>query len=101
MKPGEVIAAQGDIELNAGQEAIAIMVSNRGDRPVQVGSHYHFAEVNPLLAFDRTEADGKRLDLPAGTAMRFEPGQMREVRLVPFRGLRRVYGFNQKVMGEL
>ena len=101
MIPGEIFPAEGEIEINAGQPVTTMLVANTGDRPVQVGSHYHFAEVNQLLAFDRAEADGKRLDLPAGTAMRFEPGQMREVRLVPFRGLRRVYGFNQKVMGEL
>ncbi|MCF1708468.1 urease subunit beta [Tabrizicola sp. J26] len=101
MIPGEIFPAEGEIEINAGQPVVTMLVANTGDRPVQVGSHYHFAEVNPLLAFDRTEADGLRLDLPAGTAMRFEPGQMREVRLVPYRGLRRVFGFNQKVMGDL
>ena len=101
MKPGEVIAAQGDIELNAGQEAIAIMVSNRGDRPIQIGSHYHFAEANEALLFDRAAARGRRLDIAAGTAVRFEPGQSREVHLVPFRGGRRVFGFNQAVMGDL
>ena len=101
MIPGEIFPAEGFIELNAGSEAVTMLVANTGDRPVQVGSHYHFAESNPALAFDRADADGMRLDLPAGTAMRFEPGQMREVRLVPYGGLRRVYGFNQKVMGEL
>ena len=101
MSPGEIFPAEGFIELNAGSEAVTMLVANTGDRPVQVGSHYHFAESNPALAFDRAAADGRRLDLPAGTAMRFEPGQMREVRLVPYGGLRRVYGFNQKVMGEL
>ena len=101
MIPGEIFPAEGEIEINAGQPVTTMLVANTGDRPVQVGSHYHFAEVNPLLAFDREAADGKRLDLPAGTAMRFEPGQMREVRLVPYRGSRRVYGFNQKVMGAL
>ena len=101
MKPGEIIAAAGDIELNAGQDTIAIMVSNRGDRPVQVGSHYHFAEANEALLFDRAAARGRRLDIAAGTAVRFEPGQSREVHLVPFRGGRRVFGFNQAVMGDL
>ncbi len=101
MIPGEIIPADGDIEINAGLPVVTMLVANTGDRPVQVGSHYHFAETNASLAFDRSEADGLRLDLPAGTAMRFEPGQMREVRLVPFRGLRRVYGFNQAVMGTL
>ena len=101
MIPGEIFPAEGFIELNAGSEAVTMLVANTGDRPVQVGSHYHFAESNPALAFDRAAADGRRLDLPAGTAMRFEPGQMREVRLVPYGGLRRVFGFNQKVMGEL
>ena len=90
-----------DGSIVAGAEAVTMLVANTGDRPVQVGSHYHFAETNPALAFDRAEADGLRLDLPAGTAMRFEPGQMREVRLVPFGGLRRVYGFNGQVMGDL
>ena len=101
MIPGEIFPADGEIEINAGQPVVTMLVANTGDRPVQVGSHYHFAEVNPLLAFDRAEADGMRLDLPAGTAVRFEPGQMREVRLVPYRGARRVFGFNKKVMGEL
>jgi urease subunit beta len=101
MIPGEIFPAEGEIKINAGQPVVKMLVANTGDRPVQVGSHYHFAEVNSMLAFDRVEADGLRLDLPAGTAMRFEPGQMREVWLIPYRGLRRVYGFNQKVMGEL
>ena len=101
MIPGEIFPVEGFIEINAGAPVVTMLVANTGDRPVQVGSHYHFAETNPALAFDRVEADGMRLDLPAGTAMRFEPGQMREVRLVPFGGLRRVYGFNQKVMGAL
>lgn len=101
MIPGEILPAAGDIEINQDQPVVIMLVANTGDRPVQVGSHYHFAETNPALSFDRAEADGLRLDLPAGTAMRFEPGQMREVRLVPYRGLRRVYGFNQKVMGAL
>ena len=101
MIPGEIFPAEGEIEINAGQPVTTMLVANTGDRPVQVGSHYHFAEVNPLLAFDREVANGMRLDLPAGTAMRFEPGQEREVRLVPYRGARRVFGFNQKVMGAL
>jgi urease subunit beta len=101
MIPGEIFPAAGDLTLNEGAEVIVLMVANTGDRPVQVGSHYHFAETNPGLAFDRTAARGKRLDIAAGTAVRFEPGQSREVRLVPLAGGRRVYGFNQKVMGPL
>jgi urease subunit beta len=101
MIPGEVFPATGDLVLNAGVEVTVLQVSNTGDRPVQVGSHYHFAETNPGLSFDREAALGKRLDIPAGTAVRFEPGQMREVRLVPLSGRRVVYGFNQKVMGPL
>ena len=101
MIPGEVFAAPGTITLNAGREAVTLMVANTGDRPVQVGSHYHFAETNPALDFDRTAARGMRLDIAAGTAVRFEPGQMREVTLVPFGGDRKVFGFNQKVMGDL
>lgn len=101
MIPGEVIPAKGDIELNAGQPVTTLMVANTGDRPVQVGSHYHFAETNSALSFDRDAARGQRLDIAAGTAVRFEPGQSREVRLVPFGGARVVYGFNQQVMGPL
>lgn len=101
MIPGEIFPADGYITLNAGAEALTLMVANTGDRPVQVGSHYHFAEANAGLAFDREQARGMRLDIAAGTAVRFEPGQRREVRLVPFGGLRRVYGFNGAVMGEL
>lgn len=101
MIPGEIFPAEGDIELNAGATAITLMVANTGDRPVQVGSHYHFAETNPGLSFDRDAARGMRLDIAAGTAVRFEPGQTREVRLVPYGGARRVFGFNQKVMGDL
>jgi urease subunit beta len=101
MIPGEILTAPGDIELNAGAPSTVLMVANTGDRPVQVGSHYHFAETNPALDFDRAAALGQRLDIAAGTAVRFEPGQRREVRLVPYGGLRRVYGFNGKVMGEL
>jgi len=101
MIPGEIFPAAGDLTLNEGAEVTVLMVANTGDRPVQVGSHYHFAETNPGLAFDRDAARGKRLDIAAGTAVRFEPGQTREVRLVPLAGGRVVYGFNQKVMGPL
>jgi len=101
MIPGEIFPADGDIELNAGAVAITLMVANTGDRPVQVGSHYHFAETNPGLSFDRQAARGYRLDIAAGTAVRFEPGQTREVNLVPLSGARRVFGFNAIVMGEL
>ncbi len=101
MIPGEVIAAEGTIELNAGQPTVTIAVANTGDRPVQVGSHYHFAETNAGLAFDRDKARGMRLDIPAGTAVRFEPGQKREITLVPLSGKREVYGFRQQVMGKL
>ena len=101
MIPGEVIPAVGDIELNAGLPVTTLQVSNTGDRPVQVGSHYHFAETNGALTFDRAAALGQRLDIPAGTAVRFEPGQTREVRLVPLRGARTVIGFRGDVMGAL
>ncbi|MDP2902770.1 MAG: urease subunit beta [Methylovulum sp.] len=101
MIPGEIIPAAGDIELNAGSEAITLVVANSGDRPIQVGSHYHFFETNPALQFDRDKTRGFRLDIPAGTAVRFEPGQQRQIQLVPFGGLRRVYGFRQAVMGCL
>jgi len=101
MIPGEIIAASGDIELNAGLETVSLDVSNSGDRPVQVGSHYHFAETNAALLFDRAVAHGMRLDIPAGTAVRFEPGQTRSVTLIPFAGKREGYGFRQKVMGKL
>lgn len=101
MIPGEIFPAAGDILLNADAPVTVLMVANTGDRPVQVGSHYHFAETNPGLAFDRLAARGQRLDIPAGTAMRFEPGQSREVRLVPLGGARRVFGFNAAVMGDL
>jgi urease subunit beta len=101
MIPGEVIAATGEIELNAGAPTISIEVSNTGDRPVQVGSHYHFFETNNGLSFDRDKARGMRLDIPAGTAVRFEPGQTRSVTLIPLSGARRVYGFQQKIMGGL
>ncbi len=101
MIPGEVLPAEGEIELNAGRDALRVTVANTGDRPVQVGSHYHFFETNAALDFDRDAARGMRLDIPAGTAIRFEPGQSREVTLVPYAGTRTVYGFNQAVMGEL
>lgn len=101
MIPGEVFPAAGEIELNAGQPTVSIDVANTGDRPVQVGSHYHFYETNPALAFDRERSRGMRLDIPAGTAVRFEPGQTRSVTLVPYRGERVAIGFNQKVMGRL
>ncbi|MGL4237174.1 urease subunit beta [Tabrizicola sp.] len=101
MIPGEIFPAPGDIVLNEGAEVTVLMVANTGDRPVQVGSHYHFAETNPGLSFDRDAARGKRLDIAAGTAIRFEPGQTREVRLVPYAGDRKVFGFNQKIMGPL
>ncbi len=101
MIPGEVIPAEGTIELNAGRESVTLSVANSGDRPIQVGSHYHFYETNPALEFEREKARGMRLDIPAGTAVRFEPGQSREVALVPYAGGRQVYGFNQRVMGAL
>jgi urease subunit beta len=101
MIPGEIFPAEGDIELNAGRAAITLTVSNTGDRPVQVGSHYHFAETNAALDFDRDAARGHRLDIAAGTAVRFEPGQTREVALVPYGGDRAVWGFNKAVMGAL
>lgn len=101
MIPGEVITKDGDIELNSGAPSITLRVANTGDRPVQVGSHYHFYETNPALRFDRDKARGHRLDIAAGTAVRFEPGQERDVTLVPLSGGRTVYGFQQKVMGKL
>lgn len=101
MIPGKIIAASGEIELNAGLETVSLEVSNTGDRPIQVGSHYHFAETNAGLSFDRGLAHGRRLDIPAGTAVRFEPGQTRSVTLIPFGGKREVYGFRQQVMGKL
>lgn len=101
MKPGEIIPADGDIELNAGRETIVLNVANTGNRPVQVGSHYHFFEVNPALQFDRARARGFRLDIAPGTAIRFEPGQTRDVQLVALAGERAVYGFRQAVMGKL
>ena len=101
MIPGEIITAKGEIELNKGLPTVTLKVANSGDRPIQVGSHYHFFETNEALDFDRTLARGMRLDIAAGTAVRFEPGQQREVRLVPLGGARAVYGFQQKVMGKL
>jgi len=101
MIPGEIMTADGDIVLNQGAETVELTVANTGDRPVQVGSHYHFFEANEGLDFPRDQARGMRLDIPAGSAVRFEPGQTRQVTLVPFRGRRRVYGFNQKIMGAL
>lgn len=101
MIPGEVLAAAGEIVLNEGAAQVTLLVANTGDRPIQVGSHYHFFETNGALAFDREAARGMRLDIPAGTAVRFEPGQEREVRLVPLGGKREVYGFRQKIMGKL
>jgi urease subunit beta len=101
MIPGEIFPASGEIVLNRDKAAFTVDVANTGDRPVQVGSHYHFAETNAALAFDREAALGCRLDIPAGTAVRFEPGQSREVRLIPYGGARLVYGFNQAIMGAL
>jgi len=99
--PGEFFPADGDITLNADREPVTLTVSNTGDRPVQVGSHYHFAETNAALDFDRAAARGMRLDIAAGTAVRFEPGQTREVTLIAYAGARRVFGFNQAVMGDI
>jgi len=101
MIPGELFPAEGEITLNVDRTPITLMVANTGDRPVQVGSHYHFAETNAALDFDRTAAHGMRLDIAPGTAVRFEPGQRREVQLIPIGGARKVYGFNQAVMGDL
>lgn len=101
MIPGEIFPAAGDLILNADREAITLMVANTGDRPVQVGSHYHFFESNAALDFDRTVAYGRRLDIAPGTAVRFEPGQRREVNLIEMSGERRIFGFNKKVMGDL
>ena len=101
MIPGEVLTLPGELLLNEGRDTVVVTVINRGDRPVQVGSHYHFAEANPALDFDRKAARGFRLDIPAGTAVRFEPGQQRDVQLVAVGGARRIYGFRGDVMGEL
>jgi urease subunit beta len=101
MIPGEMFIKDGEIEINAGRKTVELSVSNTGDRPIQVGSHYHFCETNPALKFERKKARGMRLDIPAGTAVRFEPGQTREVTLVALAGKRRIYGFRQDVMGKL
>jgi urease subunit beta len=101
MIPGELIVQEGDIELNAGRPTVQMQVANTGDRPIQVGSHFHFFEVNSALAFDRAGARGMRLDIPAGTAVRFEPGDEKQVTLVPYAGTREVYGFNAQVEGKL
>lgn len=101
MIPGEIITPDGEIELNAGRPTVTLEIANTGDRPIQVGSHYHFFETNPALKFDRDKARGMRLDIPAGTAVRFEPGQTRTVNLVSFAGKREVYGFRADVMGKL
>ena len=101
MIPGEIITKPGDLILNEGRRTIQLMVANKGDRPIQVGSHYHFYEANPALEFDREASRGMRLDIPAGTAVRFEPGQRREVQLVAYAGQQMIYGFNQKIMGAL
>jgi urease subunit beta len=101
MIPGEIIIQDGDITLNAGRKTVKLSVTNSGDRPIQVGSHYHFFETNPALEFERKKARGMRLDIPAGTAVRFEPGQTREVTLIPFAGARKVFGFRAAIMGKL
>ena len=101
MIPGEIIVQSGEIELNAGRKTVRIRVANTGDRPIQIGSHFHFFEVNESLEFDREQAKGMRLDIPAGTAVRFEPGDEREITLVPLAGSRQVYGFNSKINGQL
>ena len=101
MIPGEIITPDGEIELNAGRPTVRLQVANTGDRPIQVGSHFHFYEVNEALNFDREQAKGMRLDIPAGTAVRFEPGDERDVTLVPFTGMRQVYGFNGRINGRL
>jgi len=101
MIPGEILAAEGDIVLNEGADRLVLEVANTGDRPIQVGSHYHFAEANAALRFDRAQARGRRLDVPSGGALRFEPGQVREVVLIPLRGAREVHGFRGEIMGAL
>jgi urease subunit beta len=101
MIPGEYLIQDGEIELNVGRRTLTLTVANSGDRPIQIGSHYHFFETNDALSFDRPNTRGMRLNIPAGTAVRFEPGQEREVRLVPYAGARRIFGFNGEVMGEL
>ena len=101
MKPGEIITAAGELELNKDSERLVLVVANSGDRPIQVGSHYHFAETNNSLDFDRDITKGMRLDIPSGTAVRFEPGQIKDVDLIPFSGDRKIFGFNKKIMGKL
>jgi urease subunit beta len=101
MIPGELFVKEGEIELNAGRSSVTLRVANTGDRPIQVGSHYHFFETNPALQFDRAQARGMRLDIPAGTAVRFEPGQTREVALIAVAGGRKIFGFRQDIMGDL
>jgi urease subunit beta len=101
MIPGEIFTVDGDITLNEGRTSVTLTVANTGDRPVQVGSHYHFFEVNPALSFDRAKARGMRLDIPSGTAIRFEPGQSRDIQLIPYAGSRRVVGFRGAIMGDL
>ena len=101
MKPGEIITKSEEIILNVDSQAITIKVSNTGDRPIQVGSHYHFYETNEFLSFDRENSKGKRLNIPSGNAVRFEPGQTREIELIDFKGKREIFGFNQKIMGAL
>lgn len=101
MIPGEILVVEGEIELNAGREIVSLLVANTGDRPIQVGSHYHFFEVNSALHFDRDRSRGMRLDIPAGTAVRFEPGDEREITLIPLAGSREVYGFNGQINGAL
>jgi len=101
MKPGEIITQDEEIILNKDSQSVKIKVSNTGDRPIQVGSHYHFYETNEFLSFDRESSKGKRLNIPSGTAVRFEPGQTREIEVIDFKGKRQIFGFNQKIMGEL
>ena len=101
MKPGEVITKKGDIIINEKSESMKLKISNKGDRPIQVGSHYHFAEINEYLEFDRKISNGKRLNIPSGTAIRFEPGQIREIELIDIQGERKIFGFNKKVMGSI
>ena len=101
MKPGEIIPKHEDIELNSGEETFVIKVSNTGDRPIQVGSHYHFYETNEFLEFDREGSHGKRLNIPSGTAVRFEPGQSKDIELIAINGLKKIFGFNKKIIGDL
>ncbi|MBT05965.1 MAG: urease subunit beta [Rhodospirillaceae bacterium] len=101
MIPGEILTSEGHLVLNYGRESVRVSVANTGDRPIQVGSHYHFYEANPKLKFDRKPTHGMRLDIAAGTAVRFEPGQVREIQLIPYSGARRIFGFNKEIMGEL